>query len=166
MQYFFVGLEYSWIFASSQFRTKGVGMRSMWIYVSSWESSDPNTWTPMLNKSGNFLLFPKLWSDIFPANILPSNSSYYHIIPIFSLFVMLLHFYDYQNWERDATLLFFCLLFCLFLNDLYFYNNLDSSRLLTNEVTLTCHWFELICLPLITHLIGVKNLSFKKIRLL
>ena len=83
VQELFLGLEYSWIFASSQFRTKGVGMRSMWIYVSSWESSDPNTWTPMLNKSGNFLLFPKLWSDIFPANILPSHSSYYHIIPFF-----------------------------------------------------------------------------------
>ena len=47
--------------------------RSLWIYVSSWESSDPNTWTPMLNKSENFLLFPKLWSYIFPTNEIWSN---------------------------------------------------------------------------------------------
>ena len=138
-------------------------MRSWWIYVSSWESSDPNTWTPMLNKSGNFLLFPKLWSDIFPANILPSNSSYYHIIPIFSLFVMLLHFYDYPNWERDVTLSFFWYLFCLiFLNNLYFPLILDSSNLQRDEVTPTCHWLELICPILITHLNGVNILSFKK----
>ena len=113
MQWYFVSLEYSWIFASSQFRTKGVGMRSMWIYVSSWESSDPNTWTPMLNKSGNFLLFPKLWSDIFPANILPSNSSYYHIIPFFLSVCDAFTFLwlsKLRAW-RDTVVLLFIVLF-------------------------------------------------------
>ena len=141
-------------------------MRSMWIYVSSWESSDPNTWTPMLNKSGNFLLFPKLWSDIFPANILPSHSSYYHIIPFFVSVCDAFTFLwlsKLRAW-RDTVVLLFIVLFIP--KWFIFYNNLDSSRLPTNEVTLTCHWFELICLPFITHLIGVKNLSLKKIRLL
>ena len=92
---------------------------------------------------------------------------YYHLILLhnnfFSLFVMLQHFYDYPNRERDVTLWFFWYLFCLiFLNNLYFLLILDSSNLQRDEVTPTCHWLELICPILITHLNGVNILSFKK----